>query len=228
MDLMGITVLPSVISNFACQYLTKSFGPLPSLTYRLVTTLYIYVFPFNSGIPQSLLAIFRLLVPIAMYLFISLLYENRQKQTQKSGSKIPAYIVSVLIATGAVLISMLISNSFRFGTMVVGSESMTGEINKGDAVIFEQYDGEETISEGDVIIFDKGGTKFIHRVVEIKCINNQNRYYTKGDANENRDTGYVTDEDVVGLIRLKIPYVGYATIWLNDIFKNSIGGGANV
>jgi len=41
-----------------------------------------------------------------------------------------------------VLITMLISCQFKYGILVIGSESMTGTINVGDAVIYESYNNE--------------------------------------------------------------------------------------
>jgi len=101
--------------------------------------------------------------------------------------------------------------------LVIGSESMTGEYNKGDAVLYEDYD-DQTVKVGDVLVFKKGNSRIIHRVVEIERINGQNRYYTKGDANEDRDSGYITDESIIGVANVKIPYLGYPTIWLRDLF----------
>ena len=115
-------------------------------------------------------------------------------------------------------IVMLVSCQFRFGMLVVGSESMSGEINKGDAVIYERYDG-QIIREGQVIVFQKSNSLLIHRVVDIKNIDGVTRYYTKGDANEDNDSGYITGSDIVGVTDIKLPYVGYPTIWIRSVFS---------
>ena len=60
--------------------------------------------------------------------------------------------------------------------------------------------------------------KTIHRVVEIKNINGEVRYYTKGDANEDYDTGYRLIEDIEGLVRIKIKYIGIPTLWVRSLF----------
>ena len=65
---------------------------------------------------------------------------------------------------------MLISCNFRYGMLVIGSESMTGEINKGDAVVFEAYE-KQKIHEGNVIIFEDGDRRVVHLVVDIKLVN---------------------------------------------------------
>ena len=130
-----------------------------------------------------------------------------------------------LIGTAAALLiivsmAMLISCQFRFGAIVVATESMTGEINKGDMVIYEQYDG-QPIEEGQVIVFLQNKSRIIHRVVEIEHIGEEVRYYTKGDANEDWDSGYITEADIVGLTDMKLSYFGYPTLWLRELLKGS-------
>ena len=115
-------------------------------------------------------------------------------------------------------VTMLISCQFRFGVLVIGSPSMTGAINEGDVVVFEQY-RDQYIKTGDVIIFEKNNQRVVHRVVEIVNINNEIRYYTKGDANTDIDSGYITQSNIVGVTLFKIKYVGYPTLWIRDLFR---------
>jgi len=113
---------------------------------------------------------------------------------------------------------MLISCQFRFGALVIATDSMTGEINKGDVIIYEQYDDQE-IREGQIIVFSQQTNKIIHRVVRIEEIGGEVRYYTKGDANYAEDPGYRTEADIVGLTDLKVAYIGYPTLWLHELLE---------
>ena len=113
---------------------------------------------------------------------------------------------------------MLISCQFRFCLLVIATESMTGEIDKGDAIIYERFT-DQIIQEGDVIVFNKDDLVLVHRVVDISRIDGKNRYVTKGDANDTDDIGYITNTDIIGVVGAKIPYVGYPTLWLKQAFK---------
>jgi signal peptidase I len=117
-----------------------------------------------------------------------------------------------------IALTMLISCQFRFGAIVIATESMTGEINKGDMIIYERYD-DQIIEEGQVIVFLDGKSKIVHRVVKIDQFGGENRYYTKGDANVTLDVGYRTEEDIFGLTDIKVAYVGYPTLWLREILR---------
>ena len=59
----------------------------------------------------------------------------------------------------------------------------------------------------------------MHRVIKIKSVDNQIRYYTKGDANKEMDVGYVTNKDIVGITKLRVMYVGYSTLWVRTLFS---------
>lgn len=94
---------------------------------------------------------------------------------------------------------------------------MAGHINKGDAIIYERYDG-GLINKDEVIVFKRDNIKVIHRVIDVRVVNDEYRYYTKGDANMQRDDGYVTAKDIIGTTDLRIKYIGYPSLWLRDIF----------
>ena len=123
-----------------------------------------------------------------------------------------------LIVISALLV-MLISCQFKYGIIVVGSGSMTGTIDKGDAVIFEKYDNQE-IQVGQVIIFEYNNIQTIHRVIDIQVVNGEYRYYTQGDANAKRDEEYRKTEDIYALVDLKVKYIGYPTLWVRDLFSS--------
>ena len=158
-----------------------------------------------------------LLLPLAIYFFIDTLYEKKRRYAliKKSKLTIPITIIAVAVMTFTV---MVVSNQFYIGAYVIATESMTGEINKGDAAIYERYEDQEII-EGQVIAFEKDNRVIIHRVVDIQIINGQTRYFTKGDANSENDSGFIYDADIVGIVDFKIPYIGYPTLWLRSLFS---------
>ena len=126
-----------------------------------------------------------------------------------------------MLLTVAIIVSvaMLVSCQFRFGALVIATESMTGEINKGDVIVYERYDG-QAVKEGQVIVFLQDGTRIVHRVVAVENIGGEVRYYTKGDANEVLDRGYRVASDIVGTTDMKLAFIGYPTLWIREIIKN--------
>ena len=218
MDMVGETVFPVVMGNVLYHYISKRYGFYPNIIYRAITSLYIYLIPYTSAMSEALHVFIKLLLPIAIYLFIDSLFEKKRRYAlaKKSKLEVPITVLAVVIM---LVVLMLISNQFSIGLYVIATDSMTGEINKGDAVLYERYD-DQTILEGQVVAYKEGKSVIIHRVNDIQIINGASRYYTKGDANENADAGYRTDGDIVGLVNFKIPFIGYPTIWLRSLFDH--------
>ena len=191
---------------------------IPNIIYRLLTSLYLYLVPIRVKVADSLLAFIKLFIPLLIYLFISALYEKRRRLALEKKSKlaVPVTLVAAAIMT---FVIMLVSNQFYLGSLVIATDSMTGEINKGDVVIFERYE-EQLVTEGQVIVFESDDSLIVHRVAEIKIINGNTIYYTKGDANDNLDVGFITDENIVGLVNYKVPYIGFPTLWLRSLFNH--------
>ena len=219
MNLVGMTLFPALCANFYYHYVSKNFGAFPNIAFRIITTCYIYFFPNVSAMSDALSSCIKIVFPIIMLAFTAALYtKGKRNAKEKKGSKMSA-VATALTVVIIVSVAMLISCQFRFGALVIATESMTGEINKGDMIIYEQYD-DQKIKEGQVIVFSQDQSKIIHRVIKIENIEGERRYYTKGDANETPDSGYRTEADIVGLTDVKIPYIGYPTLWLREIISN--------
>lgn len=217
MDIIGLTLIPALASNFLYQYISQNYGMHPNIAYRLIITLYSYIIPFVPATIDLLVSFMGLVIPLIIFVFIKMLYQKKKYVISYNKKRLNnvAYCISVLIM---VFIIMLISNQFKYQFIVVGSESMTGEYDVGDGLIYERYDNQDIV-EGQVIVFKKNNNIVIHRVMRIERINNINRYYTKGDANEQMDSDYILESQILGVADFSIPYIGYPSIWVRKIFN---------
>lgn len=102
--------------------------------------------------------------------------------------------------------------------VVVTSESMVPTIHVGDLLVL-QGRTEEGLQVGDIIVYvdDWNPNPIVHRIVEIEDIEGTLHYYTKGDANAQRDPGSRTIDEVVGEVVLIIPWIGYVSLWLKEL-----------
>jgi len=218
MDLVGMTLFPAISANIYYHYISKRYGALPNVSFRLITTLAVYFIPATTGMSDSLAACIKIVFPIILLALTSALFEKKKKNAVRKGKKAGA-IGTVLTVVIVVSVAMLISCQFRFGALVIATDSMTGEINKGDLILYERYDG-QFIEEGQVIVFLQNDARIVHRVVKIENIGGEVRYYTKGDANNDLDDGYRVSNDIVGLSDVKVAFIGYPTLWLRDLIQN--------
>ena len=102
--------------------------------------------------------------------------------------------------------------------MSVLTGSMEPNYNVGDIVIVKKTDTDELKSK-DVITFyskdpDMEGQIVTHRIIDITEENGQRLFETKGDNNKIADLEKVEEDDVIGKVEGRIPYVGKATTFM--------------
>ena len=103
--------------------------------------------------------------------------------------------------------------------IAIGSGSMTGTINKGDAIIYQVYDEDKMdLKEGDVIVFNKQNVSIVHRIIKVYSIDGKDAYQTKGDANESADNWIVSQEEVQGIVKKRIILIAWPSVLLNELF----------
>ena len=221
MDVIALTLFPGILANLLYNYLTARYGFMPNIIYKAFTIWAFYLIPYGSAISDSLLGFIKLLLPVFIFIFVDSLYEKKRKYALGNASVLRKTLSKLLTVTALVIMLgtvMLVSNQFKYGAYVIATPSMTGELNQGDVALYKELD-DNPIIEGDVIVFEKDGVVIVHRVVDIQTINGITRYYTKGDANEGIDAGYIHRSDIIGHVSYKIPYIGFPTIWIRNMFK---------
>lgn len=216
-NVFGLVFLPSLTSNFMYGYISKKFGMKPNIILRLIITLYSYIIPVVPAIPGVFETILKFIFPIVVYFFIHYLYNKERKLASKKESPLVSYVLLGVVLIFMISVVMIISCKFKYGMIVIATGSMSGEIEVGDAILYESYDN-QVVDLQDVIVFKKDDVLVIHRVVRIENIGGELRYYTKGDANESEDAGYRIKSDLVGIVQFKIPYIGFPSIMVRKLF----------
>lgn len=142
--------------------------------------------------------------------------ENNNKHRSHSAShKIWNVLTGILVCMAIVLTLLLV------GVRIIGlqpfcvlSGSMEPEYHVGSLIYVKKTEPEE-IKVGDPITFvlNEELTVATHRVIEIDSENQ--RFYTKGDANENPDSKPVHFKNLIGRPVFSIPYLGYVSNYLS-------------
>ena len=215
LSFIGLIVLTSFANNIFYTYISKSYGMEPVIIYKMISVLFIYIVPYSVNIYSFFRIFLNLIYPLIMYFYIDKYYDlDNYKKSNKIEKKdaIELGVFSVLI----ICFIALISCQFYYGLLVIGSESMSGVIEKGDAIFYKNVKSD--IKVGDVIVFKRDNIRIVHRVISIRNINHQVRIYTKGDNNPLMDQGYVTEDTIVGKVLFKIKYIGLPSLWFRKKF----------
>lgn len=216
---IGEVVLKSIYNNSLETLISYNTGPIPSIIYRLILELYIYIVPVIPDLGIYLNVIINITLPVLLFVCLNKLHFNYKNVTKKKVSISKKYITIPLCI---VLVSLvcLISGIFKYKMIAVASNSMLPVISRGDAIIYEKIDNAKLLKKGDILIFVHDNTTYVHRIVDITKKNNKIIITTKGDNNATNDAFLTTEDSVVGVVRYEIKYIGYPSVWLSEaIFK---------
>ena len=95
---------------------------------------------------------------------------------------------------------------------------MKPKISMGDTVIVKKVKAYD-VKKGDILIFKHDNKIIIHRVIKILNIEDKLYFVTKGDSNKKADSYVTHEDDVIGISKFKIKYIGIPTVELNKILE---------
>jgi len=149
----------------------------------------------------------------------------REKRALKYMKKpIRGYIV---ITSIILVIFAFFIGAFPVYPVVVLSNSMSGTFERGSIVLVTRVPygrAFEMVGEGEIIHFsNRLGRPYVHRVVDFRFDESGERQYiTQGDASDVIDAFPVAQEDVKGVVRAFMPFLGYPYIVVQailDVFR---------
>jgi signal peptidase len=124
--------------------------------------------------------------------------------------KIIYYILIGFIALVAILLiasTLPITGNFKVLTVLSGSMEPT--IKTGAVVVIKP---ENNYNIGDIITFGsntKTQSPVTHRIHDIKVVEGNAVYITKGDANNASDIKEIQKKEIIGKVLFFVPYLGY-------------------
>lgn len=141
--------------------------------------------------------------------------EKAAKKKKKGPFRVIWNLITTLLVIAVVLLAVALVGVRLIGytPYAVLSPSMTPKYLPGDLIYVEKTDPGQ-ITEGDVITFvvDENSTVVTHRVDAVD--RTEHKFYTKGDANENRDGNPVLYENVLGVVKFSLPKLGYVSSYV--------------
>ena len=215
-EFFSLTFCASVSKNLFLMWNTKKYGIMPSLIYRLIIDLYVYFLPVVPNINMLIESVLFLVLPFILYKVIDGLRTERKLEkahdiVKRKWDKVET---GILLLIFAILVS-LVSREFKYSMIAVGSGSMTGTINKGDAIIYERFEN-NYLKEGDIIVFKMEDVMIVHRIHKKFFLGDEYAYITKGDFNDSADNWVVESDMIIGVVKQRIKYIAWPSVWINE------------
>lgn len=220
---IALVLLPSIAINILSTYINIKVGFMPVIIYLLIFSLYQYIVPIVPDPNEYLKAIIDFVLPIFILFKVRKIVNKYSDEDQEidrnyNKSRIILLIIPIILT---IVIIYFVSGYFRYYALAIASGSMNPTFDRGSVVIIEQmnekYDNYHKLKEGEIIAFKAEKNIVVHRLIRIVNINDDVYFYTKGDANKDEDDYLIKKENIIGIVRFKIPYIGYPTVWFSEI-----------
>jgi len=214
---ISLSLLPAIVKNIVFNYISQRVGYKPVILYSLVMELYVYLIPIIPDINDYIKSLVRIILPLILGYRIYKLFEKEKDKYLSYDNKKQnlAYLLAPVLFT--IIVVYFTSGYFKYYTIVIASGSMSPEIDKGDVVVIEKIKNKDKLKKNDVIAYKYNNIIVVHRIIEIIKTSEENYYYTKGDSNLVEDSYAITEDMIVGKVNITIPYIGYPTVWLNEL-----------
>ncbi len=215
---IAISLLPIISRNIFCSYVSMKSGYKPAILYSLIIGSYSYFVPIIPNPNQYLYSIIELIVPMVYFYNLYRFFKKdrdedvvRKKQKDKAlGLIFPTFVVLFL--------AYITSGYFHYHAIAVASGSMTPNILKGDVVIVEKLDNKfDDLKIGQVVAYKKDRIIVVHRLYNMVKVDGEYFFYTKGDNNDFVDNYKITEDMMIGVVNVRVPFIGYPTVWLNNL-----------
>lgn len=226
LKLLTLVVCPSVFKNIMLSDFSKKYGFKSCIIYQAIINLYVFIIPIFPNLNEYLESIVMSILPICILLLVNMQFEIKPLEDIRDKHIISKILSGVIFVIISITIA-LFSNLFPWWIAIVGSGSMTPTINIGDAIVIDKMTREEmsNLKVGDILVFKVDKSMYTHRIVNIDVRNDEYYISTKGDRKGNVvDDWIVKSKDVIGVVKFRIPYVGYPTVWLNNLLKEANHG----
>jgi len=214
---LGGDVIPLLAQNLLASFLVLLGGAIPAIAYRGILEAFEWFCPVLPDLSWGLKALLGTMVPALGFLAVhslssgQLRIARREKRTTGGGSLVGGTLTAIVVLA---LLWFSLGLLPLFPSTVAGG-SMSPALRLGDVAIASKVTP-DVIGERDIIVFQQGETRVIHRVVDIQGSGDSKQFITKGDANSVPDAAPVSPEQVKGKVIFALPKVGWVTLILRS------------
>lgn len=219
---MSQTIVPLIVTNCLFTYLSIMSANLPATIYRcllMLMTILLPIFPALNWLIKAMMEIVLVIIASLYVNYVDIKSSRIMTRRQVKKESVVSYIPFVIVL---VVLVCFISGTFKYQPIAVLSNSMLPTFARGDAVIMKKIDKKDLkkLKKGTILYYSKDGRLIVHRIVSVKHTDDGKvEVTTKGDNNNANDPWVITEDDMIGTVSFMIPYIGYPSVWVNELLK---------
>ena len=163
-----------------------------------------------------------IIIVILLHIGIPEIFKKKKNKEDIRENKFITKLIGVFIFVLILIVVGLNSNLLRYWACVVGSGSMEPTINIGDIIIVDKSYSKnpQVLDKGDILVFKINDKFYTHRIIDVLYVNGEKQFITQGDREGQAvDNWIVTKNEIVGVTKMRLRYIGLPSIWLRDMMK---------
>lgn len=212
------TIVPTIAGSFLLTYLSFNAGFGPQLTYRLGVLAAALLPPIIPKFDWYMTGISSIILAVAVYVSIDRTRKDIEINGRHYRHARRAYDAMFVVVMVALVAFM--TGFFSYKPQAIMSDSMKPVYARGAIVIVQKASAMDA-QVGDIVQYDTVDHSVTHRLVRIELApdgSGTRLYITKGDNSPSEDQP-IKPEQIVGIVRAEVPYIGYPSVWLREIIK---------
>lgn len=215
-------LLPAVSFSMLYTYIAYNYHFSCNILFRSIIDVVGYLTPIFPNLNWFLTALYGVVTPSIIYLYFNYIKTNTSERLSRKIIKKDNPLKAIPIYAILLALAGFVYGLFPYVPVAVMSNSMYPQFTRGDVVVVKKLDNgdKQKIKVGDTIEFEKDGRFILHRVIEIENANGVLKYYTKGDNNDEMDSGFVLQNDIKGIIKFVVPVIGYPSVIFSEVLSS--------
>lgn len=222
----GNLILPRLAESLLATFLAGVGGPAAAFAYHFLVELFTWISPYLPKLSWMEMALVGTLGPVVLLLVSSALtgkFERTvavpQEGAQAAESKKGPSVAWLVVAVIALLLVWFQTGAFGVRGFMVSGRSMEPTLSAGDVVVIQDTDP-ASIRVGDIILFQHGQTRVVHRVISINRAQGEFTFVTQGDAAQVTDHP-VGPQEYKGKVVLAIPRIGWPVLQVQELIARA-------
>lgn len=211
-------VIPEIAKGCVCSYLAITGGTLLVYAYSIPVVLMQVLLPIFPNLNWFLTSVFDVLISLILFLYNN--YEHniktirltrKEKKNINPVRKIPYIFLLLIVVT-------FIAGILPVKPVAIMSYSMVPTFSRGAVVVSVKIKEKDLnkLQVGDILHYRSKNGDVIHRIIDKKEEKGKIIFKTQGDNNNVPDPNWVEPEQVVGYVKIYIPYIGYPSVWFSE------------
>lgn len=215
-------VIPLFASSILYTYLSLKGSYKLVLAYRVIFEIIMLLTPIYPNLDWFATGIIGILVPLIIYILYKYDYDRKKRDVSRRTLKKQSIVTYIPLLTLIIIFALFMLGFFKYSPIAIVSNSMTPVFYRGDVVVLRKVDEKilKNMEKYTIIVYSIGKQNIVHRIIDIKEVDGEIYYQTKGDANNSPDANLVSQDQVIGIYKFSMKYIGYPSVWLSEYFND--------